>query len=190
MQNYGEIGESVLEGGDIGANLQNKEFMDTGLDSLIRVVQAGLSPSSTGYDEQSKVVVSTGRQRIGNNNNVSGIGAMGAQLVVEGELWQKYPRYYAGLLFTDVGMALATLPVGGVVAQTSVRIALATAKASVKVMPALSATNQLRVAVVARKLSSVTLKALPTVLLGGVSTKGSSVALAPMKGMEELELRA
>ena len=115
---------------------------------------------------------------------------MAQQIAVEGELWTKYPQYYAGSLFTDVGMAILTLPVGGVVAQTSAKIGIATAKASVKLMPALSVVNQMRVAVVAQKLSSGTLKALPTALLGGVSNKGASVTLSALKNMNDLELKA
>lgn len=184
LQNYQALGGAIIQGGDVTANLQNTEFMDTGLDSVIRIVQAGLSPTSDGTP-----VESTGR-RFESTNNVSGIRLMADQLAVEGELWQKYPRYYAGSLVTDIGMALATLPVGGVVYQTSAKIAVATAKASVKVMPALSPTNQLRVAVVARKLSGGAIKAVPTVFLGGVSGTGKTVTLSTLKGMTELELRA
>ena len=196
LQNYGVMGEAVLEGGDIGVNLQNKEFMDTGLDSLIRVFQAGASPTSMGYEANVQTNDSDGRQRLDSftdknpTKSAGSLGAMSQQIAVEGELWAKYPQYYAGSLITDIGMAIATLPVGGVVAQTSAKIGIATAKASVKLMPALSATNQMKVAVVARKLSSGTLKALPTVLLGGVSNKGSSVTLSALKNMNELELKA
>ena len=196
LQNYGVMGEAVLEGGDIGANLQNKEFMDTGLDSLIRVFQAGASPTSMGYEANVQTNDSDGRQRLDSftdknpTKSAGSLGAMSQQIAVEGELWAKYPQYYAGSLITDIGMAIATLPVGGVVAQTSAKIGIATAKASVKLMPALSATNQMKVAVVARKLSSGTLKALPTALLGGVSNKGSSVTLSALKNMNELELKA
>jgi len=196
LQNYGVMGESVLEGGDIYANLQNKEFMDTGLDSLIRILQAGASPTSMGYEANVQTNDSDGRQRLDTftdknpTKSTGSLGAMSQQIAVEGELWAKYPQYYGNSLVTDIGMALLTLPVGGVVAQTSAKVAIATAKASVKIMPALSATNQLKVAVVARKLSSGTLKALPTVLLGGVSNKGSSVTLSALKNMNELELKA
>jgi hypothetical protein len=190
FQNYGAMIGAVTKGGDVGKNLQESEFMDTGLDSFIRIAQAGLAPNSMGYDEGKVPQLSTGRQRIGEGTNSSSIGAMSKQIAIEGSLWQKYPTYYASSLLTDVGMAIATLPVGGFVAMSAGKVAVASVKTAVKLMPALTTTNQLRVAVIARTLTSGTLKALPTVLLGGVGKGGSTITLSTLKNMSELELKA
>lgn len=190
FQNYGAMIGAVTKGGDVGKNLQESEFMDTGLDSFIRIAQAGLAPNSMGYDDGKVPELSTGRQRIGDGTNSSGIGAMSQQLAIEGALWQKYPTYYATSLLTDVGMAIATLPVGGFIAMGAGKVAVASVKTAVKLMPALTTTNQMRVAVIARTLTSGTLKALPTALLGGVGKGGSTVTLNTLKNMSELELKA
>ena len=176
---------AIVQGGVTG-KLDETEFMDTALDSGIRVLMAFGDPSK-GTSSQTK---EGSRTSVGGTySGGGGLEGMIKQIEIESKLWDAYGGYYWNTLQTEIGLIAVT---GGAttVARLSGRAGVGVVAQALKISPALSTANQLKLAKVARQLTRGAIAVPMNLVFGGLGKASGKITLESVQKMTEVEAEA
>ena len=180
-QQFGALAQGVATG-----KLDETEFMDTALDSGIRVLIA-FGDSSKGTTSMKKEGYRTSVG--GTYSGGGGLQGMMEQFEIEQKLWGAYGGYYLTSAISEVGLAYATMgaslafKVSGKVAQTSVPLVM-------KFLPHLSVSNQVKVARLARQITRGAFAVPANLVFGGLGKHSSKITLESVQKMSKVEAEA
>ena len=176
---------AIVQGGLTG-KLDETEFMDTALDSGIRVLMAFGDPSkgtTSQIKEGSRTAVG------GTYSGGGGLEGMIKQFEIESKLWDAYGGYYVNSAITEVGLIAVT---GGAstVARLSGRAGVGVVAQALKISPALSTANQLKLAKFARQLTKGSIAVPMNLVFGGLGKASGKITLESVQKMTEVEAEA
>ena len=176
---------AIVQGGLTG-KLDETEFMDTALDSGIRVLTAFGDPNrgtSSQIKEGARTAVG------GTYSGGGGLEGMIKQFEIESKLWDAYGGYYVNSAITEIGLIAVT---GGAtaVARLSGRVGVGAVAQALKISPALSTANQLKLAKVARQLTRGSIAVPMNLVFGGLGKTSGKITLESIQKMTEVEAEA
>jgi hypothetical protein len=176
---------AIVQGGVTG-KLDETEFMDTALDSGIRVLMAF---GDTGKGDFSQTQQGSRTSVGGSYSGGGGFAGMAKQLEIESKLWGAYGGYYLTSGVAEVGLALASFG-----ASTALRVSgkssMGAVNTALKIIPDLSITNQLKIATVARKLTKGALTVPMNLVFGGLGKPTSKITLESIQQLTEVQAEA
>lgn len=119
QENILKTGIAIGQGGsleDIQKRLENTEFKDTALDSVMRMFMAGVTPKNEGEGFIANDVQDLLDVNSKNFDPIKGLslisGRIEEQRKVELQDWQKYSGYYVSSLISDAGQMAILIPQG------------------------------------------------------------------------------
>ena len=176
---------AIVSGGVTG-KLDETEFMDTALDSGIRVLTAfGNKDLGTSSQTREGSRTSVGGEYAGGG----GFSAMGKQFEIESKLWGAYAPYYINTAVTEIGLIAVTAG-ASTVARLSGRSALSAVNTALKIKPTLSIAGQLKVATIARQISRGSLTIPMNLVFGGLGKPTSKITLESIQKLTEVQAEA
>lgn len=179
---------ALIQGGVTG-KLDETEFMDTALDSGIRVIMAFGGDKT----KQQLTMEQEGRSRANVSQTYSGTGGiqgMMKQFEIEQKLWGAYGGYYTTSGLTELGLAFTTLG-ASLAVRTSAKVAQASVPFVMKVLPTLSVANQVKVAKLARVITKGSFVVPANLVFGGLGKAPSSkITVESVQQMSKVEAEA
>ena len=176
---------AIVSGGVTG-KLDETEFMDTALDSGIRVL---MSFGDSGKGNFSQTPQGSRTSVGGSYSGGGGFAGMAKQLEIESKLWEAYAPYYVNTAITEIGLIAVT---GGAstVLRLSGRSSMGVVNTALKIMPNLTSANQLKVASIARKMTRGALTIPMNLVFGGLGKPTSKTTLESIQQMTAVEAEA